>query len=246
MKSQAHNRMGFLIYWSYLRKSVAQERERVSSLLHFSSVTEDQSREQRAESREQSGKLTRWSQKIGSQYNKHFETYKEVHILKPTNPSPFVDTEIFHQQKMELEKIKVANPVVEMDGKCWISQNLWMRLWNYVCFVYCFQFHLLDRRDRFCSGVVISEYQKLDSLLNSACTRRGRDDSSYLEIHQRQGKRLVILFWSIASWNHPCSVIPQLIFPFVELDIKYYDLGLPNRDLTDDKVTTESAEATLK
>lgn len=40
--------------------------------------------------------------------------------------------------------------------------------------------------------------------------------------------------------------ILQLIFPFVELDIKYFDLGLPNRDATDDKVTIESAEATLK
>ena len=38
----------------------------------------------------------------------------------------------------------------------------------------------------------------------------------------------------------------QLIFPFVELDIKYFDLGLTHRDATDDKVTVESAEATLK
>lgn len=38
----------------------------------------------------------------------------------------------------------------------------------------------------------------------------------------------------------------QLIFPFVELDIKYFDLGLPYRDETNDKVTIESAEATLK
>ncbi|KFK35526.1 hypothetical protein AALP_AA4G002200 [Arabis alpina] len=38
----------------------------------------------------------------------------------------------------------------------------------------------------------------------------------------------------------------KLIFPFVELDIKYFDLGLPNRDATDDKVTTDSAQATLK
>lgn len=38
----------------------------------------------------------------------------------------------------------------------------------------------------------------------------------------------------------------QLIFPFLELDIKYFDLGLPHRDATDDKVTVESAEATLK
>lgn len=38
----------------------------------------------------------------------------------------------------------------------------------------------------------------------------------------------------------------QLIFPFLDLDIKYFDLGLPHRDATDDKVTIESAEATLK
>ncbi|KAL5226360.1 hypothetical protein ABZP36_014625 [Zizania latifolia] len=38
----------------------------------------------------------------------------------------------------------------------------------------------------------------------------------------------------------------KLIFPFLDLDIKYYDLGLLNRDASGDKVTTESAEATLK
>ncbi|EFJ28863.1 hypothetical protein SELMODRAFT_267315 [Selaginella moellendorffii] len=38
----------------------------------------------------------------------------------------------------------------------------------------------------------------------------------------------------------------KLIFPFLDLDIKYFDLGLPHRDETDDKVTVESAEATLK
>ncbi|KAM3328041.1 isocitrate dehydrogenase [Capsicum galapagoense] len=38
----------------------------------------------------------------------------------------------------------------------------------------------------------------------------------------------------------------KLILPFVELDIKYFDLGLPHRDATDDKVTIESAKATLK
>ncbi|KAK4802990.1 hypothetical protein SAY86_001193 [Trapa natans] len=38
----------------------------------------------------------------------------------------------------------------------------------------------------------------------------------------------------------------KLLFPFLELDIKYFDLGLPNRNATDDRVTVESAEATLK
>ncbi|GJP40057.1 hypothetical protein CLOM_g24347 [Closterium sp. NIES-68] len=38
----------------------------------------------------------------------------------------------------------------------------------------------------------------------------------------------------------------KLILPFLALDIKYFDLGLPHRDATDDKVTVEAAEATLK
>lgn len=35
----------------------------------------------------------------------------------------------------------------------------------------------------------------------------------------------------------------QLIVPYLDLEIKYFDLGLPNRDKTDDKVTVEAAEA---
>ncbi len=37
-----------------------------------------------------------------------------------------------------------------------------------------------------------------------------------------------------------------LINPYVELNTEYYDLGLKNRDLTDDKVTEDSARAALK
>src|SRR3990172_9176440 len=35
----------------------------------------------------------------------------------------------------------------------------------------------------------------------------------------------------------------KLILPYLELDIKYYDLGIEYRDKTDDKVTVEAAEA---
>ena len=38
----------------------------------------------------------------------------------------------------------------------------------------------------------------------------------------------------------------ELIEPFVELKTEYYDLGLENRDRTDDQVTVESAKATKK
>ncbi|KAI4389355.1 hypothetical protein MLD38_001587 [Melastoma candidum] len=57
-------------------------------------------------------------------------------------------------------------------------------------------------------------------------------------IVEMDGDEMTRVFWR--------SIKEKLIFPFVELDIKYFDLGLPNRDATDDKVTVESAEATLK
>src|ERR1700712_2732618 len=37
-----------------------------------------------------------------------------------------------------------------------------------------------------------------------------------------------------------------LITPYLEIDIKYYDLGIENRDKTDDQVTIEAAEAIKK
>ncbi|QQR85728.1 MAG: isocitrate dehydrogenase (NADP(+)) [Flavobacteriales bacterium] len=38
----------------------------------------------------------------------------------------------------------------------------------------------------------------------------------------------------------------QLILPYVEVPIDYYDLGIQHRDATDDKVTVDSAKAILK
>ncbi|MBM3921495.1 MAG: NADP-dependent isocitrate dehydrogenase [Sphingomonadales bacterium] len=35
----------------------------------------------------------------------------------------------------------------------------------------------------------------------------------------------------------------KLILPYLDIDIKYYDLGMENRDATDDKVTVEAAQA---
>ena len=37
----------------------------------------------------------------------------------------------------------------------------------------------------------------------------------------------------------------KLILPYVDIDIKYFDLGLPNRDATNDQVTIDAAKATL-
>jgi len=38
----------------------------------------------------------------------------------------------------------------------------------------------------------------------------------------------------------------KLILPFVDIDLKYFDLGIENRDLTDDKVTLEAAKAIIQ
>jgi isocitrate dehydrogenase len=38
----------------------------------------------------------------------------------------------------------------------------------------------------------------------------------------------------------------KLILPYLDIDIKYYDLGIEHRDATNDKVTVESAEAIKK
>ena len=38
----------------------------------------------------------------------------------------------------------------------------------------------------------------------------------------------------------------KLILPYLTIDLHYYDLGIENRDRTDDKVTVDSAEAIKK
>ena len=38
----------------------------------------------------------------------------------------------------------------------------------------------------------------------------------------------------------------KLILPYVDLDIKYYDLGVKNRDDTNDQITIDAAEAVKK
>lgn len=42
------------------------------------------------------------------------------------------------------------------------------------------------------------------------------------------------------------AIKDKLIHPYLDVDLHYYDLGMENRDATDDKVTVESAEAIKK
>ncbi|XP_058087321.1 isocitrate dehydrogenase [NADP], chloroplastic/mitochondrial isoform X2 [Magnolia sinica] len=57
-------------------------------------------------------------------------------------------------------------------------------------------------------------------------------------IVEMDGDEMTRIIWT--------TIKEKLIFPYLELDIKYFDLGILNRDATDDRVTVESAEATLK
>ena len=39
------------------------------------------------------------------------------------------------------------------------------------------------------------------------------------------------------------SIKEKLIFPYVDVDIKYYDLSVTSRDATDDQITIDAANA---
>lgn len=52
------------------------------------------------------------------------------------------------------------------------------------------------------------------------------------------GDEMTRIIWSFIK--------DKLILPYVDLDIKYYDLGMEHRDATDDQVTIDAAEAIKK
>lgn len=52
------------------------------------------------------------------------------------------------------------------------------------------------------------------------------------------GDEMTRIIWSF--------IREKLILPYLDIDIKYYDLGMENRDKTEDRVTIESAEAIKK
>lgn len=54
-------------------------------------------------------------------------------------------------------------------------------------------------------------------------------------IAELDGDEMTRIFWQ--------QIKDELIYPFLNLNIKYFDLGLENRDKTDDRVTLESAKA---
>ncbi|KAG0372467.1 isocitrate dehydrogenase (NAD(+)) idh1, partial [Mortierella sp. AD032] len=55
---------------------------------------------------------------------------------------------------------------------------------------------------------------------------------------EMQGDEMTRIIWDI--------IRDKLILPYVDLDIKFYDLGIQHRDQTDDQVTIDAAEAIKK
>lgn len=55
---------------------------------------------------------------------------------------------------------------------------------------------------------------------------------------EMDGDEMTRIIWQIIK--------DELIYPFVDLKTEYYDLGLKRRDETDDQVTVDAAEATLR
>ena len=57
-------------------------------------------------------------------------------------------------------------------------------------------------------------------------------------IVELDGDEMTRIIWSFIK--------EQLILPYIDLDIKYYDLSIQNRDATDDQITVDAAEAIKK
>ena len=57
-------------------------------------------------------------------------------------------------------------------------------------------------------------------------------------IVELDGDEMTRIIWS--------DIKTKFIHPYLAIDLKYYDLGLPNRDATNDQVTTDAAEAIKK
>ena len=49
------------------------------------------------------------------------------------------------------------------------------------------------------------------------------------------GDEMTRIIWSFIK--------QKLILPYLDIDLKYYDLGMEHRDATNDRVTVEAAEA---
>ncbi|GMT04519.1 hypothetical protein PENTCL1PPCAC_26693, partial [Pristionchus entomophagus] len=76
------------------------------------------------------------------------------------------------------------------------------------------------------------------ALATASTTHQHRKIKVYNPVVDLDGDEMTRIIWA--------EIKKKLILPYLDIDIKYFDLGLPYRDQTNDEVTIESAKAILK
>jgi len=89
---------------------------------------------------------------------------------------------------------------------------------------------------------VVTLAPKQTRVLASSSSQRNYGTDKRIEVVnpvvELDGDEMTRIIWE--------KIKDSLIFPYLKIDCKYYDLGLPYRDQTDDQVTIDSAHAILK
>jgi len=74
-------------------------------------------------------------------------------------------------------------------------------------------------------------FTALRAMSSSATTGKIKVDNPVVDL---DGDEMTRVIWQ--------NIKEKFIFPYLDIDIKYFDLGLPHRDATDDQVTIDAAE----
>jgi len=94
----------------------------------------------------------------------------------------------------------------------------------------------------FAKNVLATAPQAAKNVLPSLAVQRNYGTDKRIEVKnpvvELDGDEMTRIIWE--------KIKESLIFPYLKLDCKYYDLGLPYRDQTDDQVTIDSANAIKK
>uniref|UniRef100_A0ACB8E542 NAD-dependent isocitrate dehydrogenase n=1 Tax=Sphaerodactylus townsendi TaxID=933632 RepID=A0ACB8E542_9SAUR len=121
------------------------------------------------------------------------------------------------------KRIKVANPVVEMDG-----DEMTRIIWAFI------------KEKRY------GESHGMGKNSGGEEGERSQAPATIIPTRQTLGWALKKLVWMKRELRAELKENLQLILPNADVQLKYFDLGLPHRDQTDDQVTIDSALATQK
>ncbi|KAK6928365.1 Isopropylmalate dehydrogenase-like domain, partial [Dillenia turbinata] len=139
--------------------------------------------------------------------------------------------------KMSMASIAPASSSLSPLSNPRISNSLIPKFFNAVRFPNTTNFKLNINNNKFSSSNRFSKYSLRG--FASLSSSRPVDKIQVLNpVVEMDCDEMARVMWSMIK--------EKLILPYLALDVKYFDLGILKRDATDDKVTVESAEATLK